>query len=163
MQSNDSLHALQSVFDSLDRLRKEIEEERAYWQDGMDAEVFSTTRDAKEAEEKLAAKLNIASTTLAQCFRELHSQVDKISSFLGAEEGKSSMALLHAGLQAEALRLLEMKILLPEELCDPDDTDLQKLKDILVRAPNDTDAYSSLQKASAEKLEQVFGHLLRET
>lgn len=57
MQSNDPLHALQSVFDSLDRLRKEIEEERVYWQEGMDAEVLSTTRDAKEAEEKLAVKL----------------------------------------------------------------------------------------------------------
>ncbi|KAJ3899020.1 hypothetical protein F5879DRAFT_994177 [Lentinula edodes] len=153
-------HLISAVFDSLDRLRKEIEEERVYWQEGMDAEVLSTTRDAKEAEEKLAVKLNIASTTLAQCFQKLQSQVDKISSFLDAEEGKSRMVLLHAGLQAEVLRLLEMKVLLPGELCDPDNTDLQKLEDILVRAPNDIDAYADLQKVSAETLERVFRHLL---
>ncbi|KAJ4486735.1 hypothetical protein C8J55DRAFT_487692 [Lentinula edodes] len=161
-----SLHAsatssanLVKGFAELKELRDSIIQMQHQWHETVEI-MNALFRQAEELDEQLSC-LERISREFTLCSGFLHSQLERLVIIQRREElrGKETNALIDAGIQAEVFRLLEMKIMLPDDLLQLDMIQLNNLEEFL-SGPQNIESYGLLQKTTARILEEVCKHLL---
>ncbi|KAJ3872874.1 hypothetical protein F5051DRAFT_444772 [Lentinula edodes] len=158
------LDALLGAFEKFDTLRSRYDKTRDEWRDEADTGVLATVRRAETIEQSLSANLDRCDGTLNRFSREIEAKIKDIDFDLHSNSEQAANSSLRAGIQMEVLRLVEMKVLLPEKMWHAEAELLQKLDEILVRSESSCDLadYVALQKASFTILQRVFTSLLSE-
>ncbi|KAJ3873649.1 hypothetical protein F5051DRAFT_431996 [Lentinula edodes] len=146
-------------FAELKELRDSIIQMQHQWHETVEI-MNALLRQAEELDEQLSC-LERISREFTLCSGVLHSQLERLVIIHRREElrGKETNALLNVGIQAEVFRLLEMKIMLPDDLLQPDTIQLNNLEEFL-SGPQNIESYGLLQKTTARILEEVCKHLL---
>ncbi|KAJ4469652.1 hypothetical protein C8R41DRAFT_870954 [Lentinula lateritia] len=161
-----SLHAsatssanLVKGFAELKELRDSIIQMQHQWHETVEI-MNALFSQAEELDEQLSC-LERISREFTSCSGFLHSQLKRLVIIQRLEElrGKETNALIDAGIQAEVFRLLEMKIMLPDDLLQLDMIQLNNLEEFL-SGPQNIESYGLLQKTTARILEEVCKHLL---
>ncbi|KAJ3902382.1 hypothetical protein F5879DRAFT_923898 [Lentinula edodes] len=163
--SNDSLlDALLCTFEKFDTLRIQYDKTRDEWRDEADVGVLTTVRRAEIIEQSLSANLDRSDETLNHLSMEIDAKIEDIQSDLHSCSERAANVSLRARIQMEVLRLVEMKVLLPEKMWHAEIELLQKLDEILIRSESSCDLtdYIALQKASFAILQRVFSSLIIE-
>ncbi|KAJ3804909.1 hypothetical protein F5876DRAFT_82444 [Lentinula aff. lateritia] len=131
-----SLHAsatsstnLVKGFAELKELRDSIIQMQHQWHETVEI-MNALLRQAEELDKQLSCLKQI-SREFTSCSRVLHSQLERLVIIQRQEElrGKETNALIDAGIQVEVFRLLEMKIILPDDLLQLDMIQLNMLKE----------------------------------
>ncbi|KAE9388712.1 hypothetical protein BT96DRAFT_926912 [Gymnopus androsaceus JB14] len=159
MKDAAPVDALLRVFNNLKGLERQIDTERQRLQQNAEDQVFDAVAGANKMEEKLSRLLDRASEAIAQLSKDAERWLTCIEADLNKEDAAfyQAMAKLETQLciQAEVLRIVQMKVLLPKPLHPEILVAWSEMEEILARSrsgnSNERDILF-LQNASAKVL-----------
>ncbi|KAJ4471056.1 hypothetical protein C8J55DRAFT_563751 [Lentinula edodes] len=160
--ASNSADALFQTFQQFETLQNDFQKARNEWLHEAGVGVLSTLRHAEAIERDLSGKLKQFDGVLVSFSAQSETEINNIDNVVEARRTRSTNVSLSAGIQMEILRLVEMKVLLPEKMWHTETGVLEKLDEFLIRSHHDPNIndYVALQQASLEILGRVFECIL---
>ncbi|KAJ3717801.1 hypothetical protein C8R42DRAFT_644436 [Lentinula raphanica] len=171
------------VMERFDKILADYENFRQVWKQEAVADVLTTVHSTERIEKTVSANLvrfcalpsylpfsnSLTQNKIQQMLEDFRTDIAvDFEEHVRSRRAEVTSVLTRTGMQMEILRLLEMRLLLPDHLWQAENDILQEvhticlLGEILSRSQSDftTDDYVALQKASLRILERLFRSLL---
>ncbi|KAJ3816514.1 hypothetical protein F5880DRAFT_1512596 [Lentinula raphanica] len=162
IEGNLDAASLLRAFKRFDTLVAEYNKSRQAWKQDAGVDILVTVQSAEAIKTSVSAQLNRIEQILVDSTTNIAKDYEE---HVRGRRAQAATVLIKAGIQMEILRLMEMRVLLPEYLWIEEKDVLDQLGEILSRSQTDCrfDDYVSLQKASFRILERVFRSFLSES
>ncbi|KAJ3979782.1 hypothetical protein F5890DRAFT_1558327 [Lentinula detonsa] len=138
MRDVEPVDALLRVFTNLDSLQKQLITERERLQQDAEDKVFDIVTSVNETEDKLSRLLDRISEAIAQLSKDAEGWLSCIEADLNKEDSMYYQAMskleTQLCLQAEVLRIVQMKVIFPKPLPPEISVAWSQMEDILVRS-----------------------------
>ncbi|KAJ3898635.1 hypothetical protein F5879DRAFT_994595 [Lentinula edodes] len=148
MQPTDINTALLNAFEQFQALRRKYEKARDEWRDEADVNVVALVQRTEAMEGALAGKLDQIDRVLGDFSAEIGANTKDLNHDLDESSSQSVNPLLSAAVQLEVLRLIEMKMLLPEKMWHAETGILQQ---VLSQSPKTAAATSMTMLDSSKR------------